>query len=60
MTDSVERRRKEQPDSVICAGGFVLRQREWSERGDECLGETCPHPLTCTTKHRNLQGGEQK
>lgn len=56
MTDSIERRRIEQENTVICAGGYVLRKREWDERGEECLGEECPHPLTCTTKHRNLIG----
>ena len=54
MTDSTERRAAGQENTVTCAGGYVLRKREWAERGEECLGEECPHPLTCTTKHRDL------
>lgn len=58
MPDSIERRAIDQENVVVCAGGFVLRKREWAERGDECLGEDCPHPLTCTTRHRDLIGKE--
>ncbi len=56
MTDSKERRSPDQENVVTCAGGYILRKREWSERGEECLGEECPHPITCTTRHRDLIG----
>ena len=46
--------------SVVCAGGFILRQREWAERGDECLGKHCPHPDTCEIKNRAKKESEQK
>ena len=45
---------------VICAGGFVLRQREWAERGNECLGESCPYPDTCEIKNLAKKESEQK
>lgn len=60
MSQSTERRERFQPGTLVCAGGYVLRQREWAERGEECLGKECPHPLTCTTKHRDLQGGDRE
>lgn len=58
MKDSEERRNRDQENTVVCAAGFVLRKREWDERGAECLGEDCPHPITCTTRHRDLMKGE--
>lgn len=58
VKDSIERRSIDQENVVICAGGYVLRKREWAERGEECLGEACPHPVTCTTKHRDFMKGE--
>ena len=39
MSQSTERRERFQPDTLVCAGGYVLRQREWAERGEECLGK---------------------
>ena len=57
MTDSPDRRDPHQENVVVCVGGYVLRKREWSERGEECLEGTCPHPITCTTKHRELMKG---
>ena len=39
MTDSKERRSPDQENVVTCAGGYILRKREWSDRGEECLGE---------------------
>jgi len=66
MPNSTERRQAGQPRSVVCLVGYVLRQREWAERGEECLkedacpGKECPHPMTCTTRNRELQAGEKK
>lgn len=45
---------------VTCAGGFILRQREWAERGDECLEKHCPHPDACEIKNRAKKESEQK
>ena len=45
---------------VVCAGGFVLRQREWAERGNECLGKNCPHPDACEIKNLAKKESEQK
>lgn len=53
LTDSIERRDPLQPNTLICAGGYVLRQTERIERGDECFYKECPHPVTCTTRHRH-------
>jgi len=64
MSNSIERRKYGQPRSVICVVGYVLRQREWSVRGEECLnsdgkaGKQCPHPDTCTIRNRE-EGGKK-
>lgn len=60
MSQSTERRERFQPNTLVCAGGYVLRQREWADHGKECLGEKCPHPLTCSIKLRGQQGGKTK
>ena len=59
MNDSTERPGAYQPVPVTCVVGYVLRQREWAERGAECLDREkgCPHPTTCTIKHRGPAGG---
>lgn len=54
MTDSIERRSSNKENVVVCVVGYVLRKREWDERGEECLEGDCPHPITCTTRHRQL------
>lgn len=60
MTDSLEHIRQEKPFAAICAGGYILRQREWAERGNECLEKHCPYPDTCEIKNRAKKESEQK
>ena len=56
VTDSTERRDRNHPNALICAGGLVLSLDGEEEHGDECFYKECPHPVTCTTRHRELQG----
>lgn len=60
MNNSLDQKREKQPGDVICAGGFVLRRREWADHGKECLGDECPHPPTCSIKLRNQHGDKEK
>lgn len=58
MSD-IERSEPGDPNTLICAGGYVLRQREWAEREEKCLYKTCPHPVTCVIKKRIVIAAEE-